>query len=253
LIPNPILKVLSTMSCHTVRHLLIGGQACVLYGAAEFSRDCDLVILADDENLGNLQSALAALQADCIAVPEFRAEYLQRGHAIHFRCQHPDVTGLRIDIMSQLRGCDSFEDLYDRRTTIEDPETDAVYEVVAVADLVRAKKTQLDKDWPMIRRLVEAHYDFNRYTPTTAMVLFWLRESRTPSMLAELLQRFPESVDAVVSDRPWLRTLDSQDPAQTERLLRAEEDAQRQADREYWQPLKEELEQLRLNRPRRKN
>jgi hypothetical protein len=33
-----------------VRHLLIGGQACVLYGAAEFSRDCDVVILADDEN-----------------------------------------------------------------------------------------------------------------------------------------------------------------------------------------------------------
>jgi hypothetical protein len=54
LIPNPILKVLSTLSCHMVRHLLIGGQACVLYGAAEFSRDCDVVILADDENLRNL-------------------------------------------------------------------------------------------------------------------------------------------------------------------------------------------------------
>ena len=54
MIPNPILKVLSTLSCHMVRHLLIGGQACVLYGAAEFSRDCDLVILADSENLRNL-------------------------------------------------------------------------------------------------------------------------------------------------------------------------------------------------------
>jgi len=51
LIPNPILKVLSTLSCHMVRHLLIGGQACVFYGAAEFSRDCDVVIFADDENL----------------------------------------------------------------------------------------------------------------------------------------------------------------------------------------------------------
>jgi hypothetical protein len=39
--------------------------------------------------------------------------------------------------MSQLRGCDSFEQLYERRTTIEDPETDAVYEVVAVEDLKR--------------------------------------------------------------------------------------------------------------------
>ena len=39
MIPNPILKVLSTLTTHRVRHLLMGGQACVLYGAAQFSRD----------------------------------------------------------------------------------------------------------------------------------------------------------------------------------------------------------------------
>jgi hypothetical protein len=42
LIPNPIQKVLSTLSTHQVRYLLMGGQACVFYGAAEFSRDCDI-------------------------------------------------------------------------------------------------------------------------------------------------------------------------------------------------------------------
>lgn len=40
-----------------VRHLLMGGQACVFYGAAEFSRDTDLAILADDENLSRLRDA----------------------------------------------------------------------------------------------------------------------------------------------------------------------------------------------------
>jgi hypothetical protein len=60
LIPNPIHKVLSTLSCHGVRHLLMGGEACVLYGAAEFSRDCDLVILADSDNLSRLDTALDA-------------------------------------------------------------------------------------------------------------------------------------------------------------------------------------------------
>ena len=64
MIPNPILKVLSTLSCHEVRHLLIGGQACVFYGAAEFSRDCDVVILADEDNFKNLNAALAELQAE---------------------------------------------------------------------------------------------------------------------------------------------------------------------------------------------
>src|SRR6478735_8709389 len=47
LIPNRIQKVLSTMAAHRVRALLMGGQACVFYGAAEFSRDTDRLILAD--------------------------------------------------------------------------------------------------------------------------------------------------------------------------------------------------------------
>ena len=58
MIPNPIHKVLSTMHRHHVQCLLMGGQACVLYGAAEFSRDTDLLILADAANLARLEAAL---------------------------------------------------------------------------------------------------------------------------------------------------------------------------------------------------
>jgi len=54
LIPNPIRKVLSSMRAHRVRALLMGGQACVFYGAAEFSRDTDLAIAADAANLTSL-------------------------------------------------------------------------------------------------------------------------------------------------------------------------------------------------------
>lgn len=239
------------MSCHTVRHLLIGGQACVLYGAAEFSRDCDIVILAEEANFENLNAALAELQAVCIAIPEFKAEYLQRGHAIHFRCKHSDVDGLRIDVMTKLRGCDPFEQLWERRTTIQDEVANAVYEVLAIEDLVRAKKTQRDKDWPMIRRLVEAHYDENQDDSNEAMVQFWIRESRTPSMLSELISRFPDNLASCATTRPWLVSIDANDVKQIEAFLRLEEDAERQADEEYWRPLKEELVQLRLNRERR--
>ena len=52
---NPIHRVLSVMQDCSVRSLLMGGQACVLYGAAEFSRDTDLVILADARNLARLR------------------------------------------------------------------------------------------------------------------------------------------------------------------------------------------------------
>ena len=37
MIPNRIHKVLSTMAAHRVQALLMGGQACVLYGAGQFS------------------------------------------------------------------------------------------------------------------------------------------------------------------------------------------------------------------------
>ena len=60
----------------------MGGQACVFYGAAEFSRDTDFAILASPANLARLTAALAELQADLIAVPSFDIAYLRKGHAV---------------------------------------------------------------------------------------------------------------------------------------------------------------------------
>ena len=66
----------------------------MLYGAAEFSRNTDLALLAEAENLARLRTALEELQAKCIALPPFEPEYLARGHAVHFRCHHPDAAEL---------------------------------------------------------------------------------------------------------------------------------------------------------------
>jgi hypothetical protein len=43
------------MRAFRVRALLMGGQACVFYGAAEFSRDTDFAILAEAANLARLR------------------------------------------------------------------------------------------------------------------------------------------------------------------------------------------------------
>ena len=69
MIPNPTRKVLSSMQENRVRALLMGGQACVFYGAAEFSRDADFAILADTANLVKLRDTLADLKAEVIACP----------------------------------------------------------------------------------------------------------------------------------------------------------------------------------------
>src|SRR5208337_4728577 len=109
------------MRAHRVRVLLMGGQACVFYGAAEFSRDIDFAILADGKNLVRLRKALVELYAEPIAVPPFEIKYLRQGHAIHFRCQHPEALRMRVDVMSKMRGVDSFARLWKRRTTLQIP------------------------------------------------------------------------------------------------------------------------------------
>ena len=74
----------------------------MFYGAAEFSRDCDIVIIADEQNLSRLMSALTELDAVCIAVPPLDWSHLDRGHAIHFGCKHTDAAGVRLDAMTKM-------------------------------------------------------------------------------------------------------------------------------------------------------
>ena len=180
----------------------MGGQACIFYGAAEFSRDLDLLVLADPDNLAQLRSGLDDLRAESIAVPDFEVQYLRRGHAIQFRCRREDVAGLRIDVMSALRGVEPFADLWNRRTSIE--VAGETLDLLALEDLVAAKKTQRDKDWPMIRRLVEQSY-FNRSAEPKPPLEFWLRELRTPELLIAVASAHPEVARREAELRPAVR------------------------------------------------
>jgi hypothetical protein len=75
---SPIPKALSTFLKHKVKALLIGGQACILYGAAEFSRDIDLVIMNSPENLEDLTLALEELKAERVFYPDLSEDALLR-------------------------------------------------------------------------------------------------------------------------------------------------------------------------------
>ena len=232
---------------HRVRALLMGGQACVLYGAAQFSRDTDLAILADAANLRRLRAALADLDAVEIAVPPCELRFLRRGHAVHFRCRHPEAVRMRIDVMAKMRGVDAFAKLWKRRVSIEVPRGGTV-DVLDLPDLVAAKKTQRDKDWPMIGRLVEANYFGNRGDATPARVRFWLREMRSAELLTEVASRFPRECRRAVKDRALLRHAMDGNGAALARELRDEEMQERERDRRHWLPLKAELEALRAKR-----
>jgi hypothetical protein len=137
------------MHVRRVRALLMGGQACVFYGAAEFSRDTDIAVVADSANLSRLRRALDDLQAECIAVPALSLRHLRRGHAVQFRCMHPDAYRMRIDVMARMRGVDEFPALWRRRTTIRLPDGTRC-DIMSLPDLLKAKKTQRSRlrSWP---------------------------------------------------------------------------------------------------------
>jgi hypothetical protein len=222
----------------------MGGQACVFHGASEISRDTDFAILAESENLRRLQRALDELQADVIAVPPFQLKYLRKGHAVHFRCRHPEAENIRIDVMSKMRGVASFEALWKRRVTIALPGGEA-YDVLDVWDLARAKKTQRDKDWPMLRRLVEAHVVAHPESPGVEHLRFWLLELRTPVLLVEIAQLHAALTRRLIPKRRLLATALAGDLEALENLLSTEEAEERERDRVYWRPLRQEIEQLR--------
>lgn len=52
-------------------------------------------------------------------MPPFLLLHLHAGHAVHFRCRHAEAAGMRVDVMSRMRGVTDFHTLWDRRTMLE--------------------------------------------------------------------------------------------------------------------------------------
>jgi hypothetical protein len=222
----------------------MGGQACVFYGAAQVSKDVDFLILAEEGNFAALQCALDRLQAVRIAVPPFDPAALERGHAVHFRCKAGGVEGLRIDVMAKLRDLPEFEELWDRRTVFSDQDG-GEFHLLSIPDLVRAKKTQRSKDWPVIEALVSIHYTENSTNPNADWISFWLREARSPEFLLELADRFAVDVPRELPIRPLLSLATKENLPRLREALDAEIREEQEKDRIYWEPLKREMEEFR--------
>ena len=143
-----------------------------------------------------------------------------------------------------MRGVADFSDLWERRTTLQ-ADDGTLYQLMALPDLVQAKKTQRDKDWPMIRRLIEADRIACRDEADPGQVAFWLRERRTPELLIDLARSHRELArEITIMARPLLSAVIEEDEPAIENGLAEEERSERALDRAYWTPLKRELEEL---------
>jgi hypothetical protein len=88
--------------------------------------------------------------------------------------------------------------------------------------------------------------------PPSDQIRFWLTECRTPDLLTALVKKYPKAAEALLDGRPLLNEALLGREKDLQRKLREEEDLERERDREYWAPLRKELEQFRKARVREK-
>jgi hypothetical protein len=157
------------------------------------------------------------------------------------------VEGLRVDIMATLHGCDAFPKLWRRRLEVRVSGRVRVA-VIGLRDLVQCKKTQRDKDWFMLRRLVDNDVRRHEKKPSAGQVCWWLQECRSPEVLIDLCRKHARLVGRVIRERLLLAFAQSEDRPGLAAALSKEEEALRERDRAYWAPLRKELEMMRRRR-----
>ena len=157
------------------------------------------------------------------------------------------MENLRIDVISKLRGCEPFEKLWQRRNKVILKKDGIVIDVIGLRDLVQSKKTQRDKDWLMLKRLVENDIVLNKAHPSDDQVRWWLLESRNPDSLIMLAGKYLKIAKECLGNRPLLSSAINSNTQKLNLKLHEEEIRERQKDIEYWAPLRKELEALRHN------
>ena len=134
---------------------------------------------------------------------------------MHFRCRAGGVAWMQLDVMARIRGLPDFTTLWYRRTTIDT--ATGLIEVLSLPYLVTAKKTQHDKDWPMITRLLEADYAAYGPRADSRRTAFWLRELRTPSILIDVARSAADASTSLVPERPLLAAASAGPPPRAAR------------------------------------
>jgi hypothetical protein len=100
----------------------------------------------------------------------------------------------------------------------------------------------------MIRRLVEAHYFENETSPNSDQIDFWFRELSTPGLLIDSARAWPEAATLASQTRALVALAISCDELALTSALNDEEQTERLKDKDYWLPLKRELEKMRFSR-----
>lgn len=227
-----------------VRYLLIGGQASILYGAANFTQDFDLWVEPSDANLRAMVKSLSSRGARVHKLtPPMTSRWMRRGHGFHFVL--PARSGaIYLDVMGKPPRSRGFAVAAGRSTQFDTPWGDIP--VVAVEDLVDLKRTDRPGDYETVSRLVRIRLAEGR-RPRAA----WAMKNvfRLDDLVAVLRQLRPARVPPAFQRLAKELTAGREGSDSARAVAQAELDrrllACMAAGRAYWRPRIEELKRMR--------
>jgi hypothetical protein len=233
--------------------LVIGGQASILYGAAQFTQDLDIWLRPAMAAVRALVRALAGLGARVHKLtPPLRLSTVRRGHGFHFIVPQRGEGDLYLDVMGRPPRVGGFARAWARAELMGTPW--GRLRVVAVEDLVELKKTNRPGDYEVISRLARLRL-VREPRPSSRLVAWALANAFVVEDLAAIVAAHASTIPrAARSDRavapllhaagrgrpPTHRELD-----QVERVLARRALTLQRAGRAYWRPLIDELRTLR--------
>lgn len=241
----PLERVLRAFEDAGVKHLIIGGQAAIAYGASQFTQDVDLWIDPTARNLTRLRRALSALRAQLRFLPPLELRYLKRGHGIHFTLPHGNEL-FYMDLLGRPPRVGSFADAWRDATLVN--WRGLCLRIMDVRRLVDTKKTNREQDYLAIQRLAELVYRQSRRDPKQqkASLKWLLAELRTPRFLKAVSRRWP-GAGAALRDMPRpaaLLAAANANLTQIQAALDEEKLKFQKANLDYWKPLLKELRQI---------
>ena len=244
----PFERVLRAFEEAGVKHLVIGGQAAVAYGAAQYTQDADLWVEPTVRNLARLRRALGALNARQRFLPPLELRHLKRGHGIHFTLLHGNEVFF-LDLLGKPPRVDSFANAWKDATLINWRGLNI--RIMDVRRLVNTKKTNREQDYIAIQRLAELVYRRAQRDPKQRKgTLGWLlAELRTPRYLKAVARRWRGAKAALRNtSRPAARlAAGNASLKEIQAALDEEKMRYQQANIDYWKPLLQELREIRKN------
>lgn len=137
-------KIIQKLAEHKVKYLIVGGTAVNLHGIPRFTKDLDLMIDLDRENVNRLIKAAndlgyrprAPVQLRDLADPVKREQWVTQKNAVVFTLNDPEPPFFAVDIF--LKNPLNFKRAFSMRTTLKLNGYNV--ELVSIKDLIKLKQ-----------------------------------------------------------------------------------------------------------------